>query len=264
MPGGRLTHQERLEIAEGLVEGLTYTEIAGRLGRPISTVTREVARNGGAGAYRADAAQRSTIGRARRGKQAPAAAASNDLPGDGAHGRDPEAVHELEERFTALMVGTGLPRMTARVLTCLYVTDHGSLTATELAQRLKVSPASISKAVGELEQQELIRRERDPGRRRDRYVIDADAWFRGWMASARQNTVLADFARQSARTLGATTPAGTRMQDIGQFFEHVGQAMIRAAEEWRRGSAATTGEFTPTERQAAGADRARAGADRKG
>ncbi|MCX5381132.1 MarR family transcriptional regulator [Streptomyces sp. NBC_00091] len=232
MPGGRLTHEERREIAEGLVGGLTYTEIAVRLDRPVSTVTREVARNGGPAAYRADTAHRATVGRARRSRQGPAPAAP--AVDDAAHGHDPGAVRELEEQFTAMMVGTGLPRMTARVLTSLYVTDGGSLTATELAERLQVSPASISKAVGELEQQELIRREREPGRRRDRYVIDADAWFRGWMASARQNAMLADFARRSARTLGAATPAGTRMQDIGDFFEHVGRTMIRAAEEWRQ------------------------------
>ncbi|MGW6984421.1 MarR family transcriptional regulator [Streptomyces sp. NPDC054932] len=236
MPGGRLTHHERQQIAEGLREGLSYTDIAGRLDRPISTVTREVARNGGPSAYRADAAHRATTGRARRRKQPPAPAASPTA--SDTHGRDPEAVLELEEQFTAMMVGTGLPRMTARVLTCLYVTDGGSLTATELAQRLQVSPASVSKAVGELEQQELIRRERDPGRRRDRYVIDADAWFRGWMASARQNTMLADFALRGARVLGATTPAGTRMQDIGHFFEHVGRTMIQAAEQWRQDDAA--------------------------
>ncbi|MFF4098918.1 MarR family transcriptional regulator [Streptomyces sp. NPDC001903] len=236
MPGGRLTHNERREIAEGLGAGLTYTEIAGRLDRPISTVTREVARNGGPTAYRADAAQHATAGRARRRRRPPAPAAS-PAAGD-VRGRDPEAVLELEEQFTAMMVGTGLPRMTARVLTCLYVTDGGSLTATELAQRLQVSPASVSKAVGELEQQELIRRERDAGRRRDRYVIDADAWFRGWMASARQNAQLADFALRGARVLGATTPAGIRMQDIGHFFEHVGQAMIQAAEQWRQADAA--------------------------
>src|SRR4051812_43644692 len=75
MPGGRLTHEERRQIAEGLVEGLTSTEIAGRLDRPISTIPREVARNGGAGASRADAAQQSTVGRARRRKQAPVPAA---------------------------------------------------------------------------------------------------------------------------------------------------------------------------------------------
>ncbi|MFB6564623.1 MULTISPECIES: DUF480 domain-containing protein [unclassified Streptomyces] len=236
MPGGRLTHDERQAIAEGLGEGLSYTDIAGRLGRPISTVTREVARNGGPSAYRAEAAHRATTGRARRRKQptTPAAAPTTSVT----HGRDPEAVLELEEQFTAMMVGTGLPRMTARVLTCLYVTDGGSLTATELAQRLQVSPASVSKAVGELEQQELIRRERDTGRRRDRYVIDADAWFRGWMASARQNAMLADFALRGAQVLGATTPAGERMQDIGHFFEHVGRTMIEAAEQWRQADAA--------------------------
>ncbi|MGW3327282.1 MarR family transcriptional regulator [Streptomyces virginiae] len=237
MPGGRLTHDERQEIAEGLREGLSYTDIAGRLGRPISTVTREVARNGGPTAYRADMAHRATTGRARRRKQSPAPATSPTTASD-THGRDPEAVLELEEQFSAMMVGTGLPRMTARVLTCLYVTDEGSLTATELTQRLQVSPASVSKAVGELEQQELIRRERDTGRRRDRYVIDADAWFRGWMASARQNAMLADFTLRSAQVLGTTTPAGTRMQDMGHFFEHVGRTMIEAAEQWRQADTA--------------------------
>ncbi|MFC5826349.1 MarR family transcriptional regulator [Nonomuraea insulae] len=64
--------------------------------------------------------------------------------------------------------------MTARVLTCLYTNDSGSLTAAELVQRLQVSPASISKAIGELERHELIRRESDPRRRRDRSVIDPD------------------------------------------------------------------------------------------
>ncbi|MFI7178530.1 MULTISPECIES: GbsR/MarR family transcriptional regulator [Streptomyces] len=235
MPGGRLTHHERQAIAEGLGQGLSYTDIAGRLGRPISTVTREVARNGGPTAYRADAAHRATTGRARRRKQPTAPAAATTA--GGMHGRDPEAVLELEEQFTAMMVATGLPRMTARVLTCLYVTDGGSLTATELTERLQVSPASVSKAVGELEQQELIRRERDPGRRRDRYVIDADAWFRGWMASARQNAMLADFTLRGAQVLGTTTPAGTRMQDMGHFFEHVGRTMIEAAEQWRQADA---------------------------
>nr|WP_240777136.1 helix-turn-helix domain-containing protein [Nonomuraea basaltis] len=226
-----MTHQDRRQIAEGLAQGHTYTEIARRLERPISTITREVTRNGGAGGYQADQAHQATESRARRRRPTPvpAAPAAPD-----AHGRDPEAVHELEERFTTLMINTGLPRMTARVVTCLYTTDSGSLTAAELVQRLQVSPASISKAIGELEQQELIRRERDPRRRRDRYVIDADAWFRGWMASARQNVMLADSARDGAEILGAATPAGIRLQDISQFFEHVGHAMLEAAAEWRQ------------------------------
>ncbi|MFD0661872.1 helix-turn-helix domain-containing protein [Thermocatellispora tengchongensis] len=47
MPGGRLTYEDRQAIASGLADGLDYAEIARRLARPTSTVTREVARNGG-------------------------------------------------------------------------------------------------------------------------------------------------------------------------------------------------------------------------
>ncbi|MFG2332781.1 MarR family transcriptional regulator [Streptomyces sp. NPDC048604] len=230
MPGGRLTQQDREGIAEGLAEGLTYTEIALRLDRPLSTVTREVSRNGGPDGYRAEQAQQATQDRARRRRPE-----RRTSPDSGqAQGRDPDAVQQLEERFTAVMIGTGLSRMTARVLATLYLTDSGSLSAAELVERLNVSPASVSKAIAQLEQQELLRRERDSRHRRERYVIDADAWFRGWTASARQNAALADFAHAGADTLGAASPAGARLNDIGDFFQHVGQAMLQAAEQWRQ------------------------------
>ncbi|MDA0635537.1 MarR family transcriptional regulator [Nonomuraea sp. MCN248] len=233
MPGGRLTHQDRRHIAAGLTEGLTYTEIAKRLQRPISTITREVTRNGGADGYQADRAHHATEVRARRRKQAPTLAPAPPAA-TGAPGRDPQAVHALEERFTAAMTTTGLPRMTARVLACLYTIDSGSLTAAELVQRLRVSPASISKAIGELERHELIRRERDPRRRRDRYVIDPDVWYRAWLVSARQNAVMADLARDGAEVLDSTTPAGVRLQDMSEFFEHVSRSLVHAAEQWRQ------------------------------
>ena len=70
MPGGRLTQQERQQIALGLADGLAYAEIARRTDRPTSTITREVMRNGGPTAYRADLAHRATERRARRRRQA--------------------------------------------------------------------------------------------------------------------------------------------------------------------------------------------------
>ncbi|WP_283138981.1 GbsR/MarR family transcriptional regulator [Rhizohabitans arisaemae] len=227
MPGGRLTQREREDIAGGLADGLTYTEIARRLDRPISTITREVIRNGGAGGYHAGRAHQATVLRARRGKAAtprPAPAVTAE------HGRDPETIRRLEERFTAMLVDTGLPRTTGRVLACLYLTDDGSLTAAELVRRLQVSPASVSKAVGQLEQQNLIRRERDPRRRRDRYVIDGDIWYQSWLASARKNAMLADVAHGGAEALGPATPAGARLRDMGRLLRHLSEDMIRAAE----------------------------------
>ena len=70
MPGGRLTQQERQQIALGLADGLAYAEIARRLDRPTSTITREVMRNGGPTAYRADLAHRATERRAHRRRPA--------------------------------------------------------------------------------------------------------------------------------------------------------------------------------------------------
>ncbi|MFP5308388.1 MAG: helix-turn-helix domain-containing protein [Actinomycetes bacterium] len=47
MPGARLTLDEREEIALGIATGRTFTDIAERVGRPTSTVSRGVDRNGG-------------------------------------------------------------------------------------------------------------------------------------------------------------------------------------------------------------------------
>lgn len=222
MPGGRLTHQDRQRIAAGLTEGLGYAEIARRLGRPTSTISREVARNGGLDGYRADHAHQATGRRARRRNHAP----PPELPAAvAAYGRDPEAVRGFAEQFAALMVQTGLPRMAARVLACLVTTDSGALTAAELVQHLRVSPASVSKAIGYLEGLDLVRRERDPWRRRERYVIDDDAWLRTWMTSARTNAMWADAARQGAKIFDAATPAGARLDHMGQFFTRLSDDM---------------------------------------
>ncbi|MCF0093750.1 helix-turn-helix domain-containing protein [Micromonospora sp. MH99] len=229
MPGGRLTQQERQQIALGLADSLPYAEIARRLDRPTSTVTREVLRNGGPNAYRADLAHRATERRARR--RAPASArAGASVPQP--HGRDAEAVAEYTETFTTVLMATGLNKMGARVLTCLFTTDSGSLTASELAERLQVSPASISKAIAFLESQSLVRRERDE-RRRDRYVVDNELFYQATIASARANDQLVETARQGVAVLGPQTPAAARLENIARFLDFISESVTRAAEQAR-------------------------------
>ncbi|MFI8822601.1 helix-turn-helix domain-containing protein [Streptomyces sp. NPDC053431] len=229
MPGGRLTQQERQQIALGLADGLAYAEIARRLDRPTSTVTREVMRNGGPTAYRADLAHRATERRAhRRRPAAPRGAQAPEL----AHGRDAEAVREYEEVFTTLLMQQGLPKMMSRVLTCLFTTDEGSLTAAELVQRLQVSPASVSKAVAFLEQQGLIRREQGEGRR-ERYAVDDDVWYQSMVAAAQSNIALAQTARQGVGILGPDTPAAVRLENVARFVDFVAESIMRSAEQAR-------------------------------
>ena len=53
----RLSAVERVRIELGLRDGLSLTRIAEAIGRPKGTVSKEIARHGGAGAYAADAIQ---------------------------------------------------------------------------------------------------------------------------------------------------------------------------------------------------------------
>jgi DNA-binding transcriptional regulator GbsR (MarR family) len=215
MPGGRLTHEERREIATGLADGLGYAEIARQLDRPTSTVSREIARNGGAHGYRADHAHYATTSRARRRRNADAEPLS---------GLDAQ-VREFVERFATMMVDGGLPRMASRVLALLYTTDSRSLTAADLVRELRVSPASISKAVGYLEQVGMVYREPDPRRRLQHYVIAEDVWRQAWKISARTNLNWAETAEEGASLLGPDTPAGERLTTMAGFFHRLGEDM---------------------------------------
>lgn len=228
MPGGRLTQQERQQIALGLADGLAYAEIARRLDRPTSTITREVLRNGGPTGYRADLAHRATEHRARRRRAAPR---GQQAPAP-VQGRDAEAVREYEEAFTTLLMQQGLPKMMARVLTCLFIADAGSLTAAELVGHLQVSPASVSKAIAFLEDQGLIRRKRDESRR-ERYFVDDDVWYQSTIASARGTAQVAATARQGVSVLGPGTPAAVRLENIARFSEFISESILRAAEQVR-------------------------------
>jgi DNA-binding transcriptional regulator GbsR (MarR family) len=229
MPGGRLTQQERQQIALGLADSLAYAEIARKLDRPTSTITREVMRNGGPTAYRADLAHRATERRTHRRR--PASSRGPEAAPQ-PHGRDAEAVAEYEETLTTVLMASGVPKMAARVLTCLFITDAGSLTASQLAQHLQVSPASISKAITFLESQGLVRRERDE-RRRDRYVVDDDIWYEAMIASARSLAQVIETARKGVGILGPGTPAATRLENIARFLDFVGESLTRAAEQAR-------------------------------
>lgn len=67
--GDRLRFEEREEISRGLATGLSLRAIAVTLGRSASTVSREVAINGGRRRYRAAAADRAAWSRATRPKE---------------------------------------------------------------------------------------------------------------------------------------------------------------------------------------------------
>ncbi|MGW0807690.1 helix-turn-helix domain-containing protein [Nonomuraea sp. NPDC002799] len=215
-----MTQQDRERIAAGLADGFSYGEIARRLGRPTSTITREIARNGGAGGYRPQQAHQATIQRARRGTPAPSPATT-----------PPDST--MEHETVEMAVRAGMPRIAARVHHDLLLSQDGRRTAAELTHRLNVSPASVSVAVNYLVQQGYARRERDPQRRRDIYVIDNDAWYHSILISRRQTLETVRATMATAETYGLDSPVGQRLAKTAAFLERVSLDMIESADRWR-------------------------------
>lgn len=147
--------------------------------------------------------------------------------------RDPEAVRRFVEQFASTMVTAGLPRMPARVFAALQASDSGRMTAAELAEMLQASPAAISGAVRYMIPLDLVRREREPGSRRDVYVVDSDTWYE---ATLHREQVVARWqasAEEGVKVLGRDTPAGARIDETVQFFRFVRERLPALVKEWQ-------------------------------
>ncbi|KZM71341.1 GbsR/MarR family transcriptional regulator [Nocardia terpenica] len=228
MPGGRLTRLDRECIAEGLAAGLDYAEIARQLDRPTSTVSREVARNGGPRRYRADRAQRAAQQRARRpGRNRRSAESST-----GTQAFEQAPVADVITRLTDLFIRSGEPSTASRILAVLLTTDSGALTTAELTRRLRISPASISVAATRLVNQGLIHREHEGGRRYC-YVVDENVWLRSTLGAVHTTEVLSAITHESADLLGVTTPAGLRLSEMSLYLDHLARSLQNTAESWR-------------------------------
>jgi DNA-binding transcriptional regulator GbsR (MarR family) len=144
-----------------------------------------------------------------------------------------EDVRRFVERFGLLLTEAGMPRMPARVFACVLADDDGRLTAGELAERLDVSPAAISGAVRYLMQVGMLDRRREPGERRDHYVLRDDLWYevyayRGEMLRRWEQAMV-----EGAELLGTDRPAGRRIEETREFFAFLREELPAMMERWR-------------------------------
>ena len=159
--------------------------------------------------------------------------------------RDEQAIARFVERFASVLVEAGMPPMASRAFAALLVTESGRLTAAELATLLSASPASISGAVRYLEQLGMISREREPGSRRDVYLVVDGIWFEVAMRRDQVLTRWVSAARDGVSLLGPQSRAGRRMADSLDFFAFLLEEMPAMLARWeerkaRRGSATPT------------------------
>ncbi len=158
--------------------------------------------------------------------------------GDGAETmRDDGAVGRFIERFAAILVEAGFPRMPARVFVALLTADSSRLTAADLAGVLQASPAAVSGGVRYLVQVGLVRREGEPGSRRHHYRVPDDVWSDLLLDRNRLLQRWADVLREGIGILGAGSPAGARMAENARYFDFVIAELPKLLAGWRDGPA---------------------------
>jgi DNA-binding transcriptional regulator GbsR (MarR family) len=147
--------------------------------------------------------------------------------------RDPDEVARFVERFALVLVEAGMPRMPSRVFAALLSAEDGKLTAGELADSLKVSPAAISGAVRYLTQVSLAFRGRDPGERRDHYEVAEDTWYMVYANREKMFETWSSLMADGVEAVGRGSKAGHRLETTRQFFDFLKSELPKVIERWQ-------------------------------
>ena len=148
--------------------------------------------------------------------------------------RDEAGVRDFVERMAMTMSDFGFPRMPARVLMTVTAADEKSLSATELATRLEVSPAAISGAVRYLLQLRLLVREPAPGSRRDHYRMPDEAWYEAASMKSEFFRAFREMADGAVPALGGPdTPSGARVAEMREFYDFIDSEMAALMAKWQ-------------------------------
>ncbi|MFJ9826690.1 GbsR/MarR family transcriptional regulator [Streptomyces sp. NPDC101160] len=131
------------------------------------------------------------------------------------------------------MTAAGMQRMASRVFAALLASETASMTSAELAERLRISPAAVSGAIRYLSQVNMVSRERDPGTRRERYVLHNELWYETF---TRRDQVLTRWEKvldEGTELLGRDTAAGRRTAETAEFFAFLHGEMAGIMDRWR-------------------------------
>ena len=133
----------------------------------------------------------------------------------------------------ALVLSThGMQRMTARVLAALLFTEEPTMTAGELADRLRASSGAISGALKMLTSVGVAEKVPAPGSRRDHYRLRDNAWA---VQYTNQNAVTAavlQAAEAGISTTDGDSLARQRLSQMRDFYEFLMAEIPSLLERW--------------------------------
>jgi DNA-binding MarR family transcriptional regulator len=136
------------------------------------------------------------------------------------------------ERIGAALTQAGMPRLPARVFAALLVQPDGRSTSADLGAALGASAGGVSGAVGYLEGVGMLRREREPGSRRDVYVVDDDAWHEAMMRHDQLYAPIKTALGRALDGLGPEAPAYRRLAMAKDFLDFLEEEFSSLSVRW--------------------------------
>lgn len=143
-----------------------------------------------------------------------------------------EGLPDFQDRIAGMLTAAGFPRMPARVMMALMVSENG-LTAAEVAEELGISAAAVSGAVRYLQLLGFVARVPVSGSRRDRYAI-VRSWYAMTMTNVAVYEQVAGAAAEGAKTLPAGSAARARVLEMSDFFTFVQSRLGELVAEWEQ------------------------------
>jgi DNA-binding transcriptional regulator GbsR (MarR family) len=144
-----------------------------------------------------------------------------------------ESRRAFVERMGGALTSAGLARLPSRIFAALLADPDGRMTAAEIGNALQVSPASVSGAVRYLDGVGMIRREREPGSRKDVFVVDDDAWRDTLLQADRVYAPMVAELDRALTTLPADDPARRRIAISRAFMGFVSEEMRGMSQRWQ-------------------------------
>lgn len=148
--------------------------------------------------------------------------------------RDEEQVRLATERLAMVFNDWGFPRMASRVLMTVMTADEDALTATQIGERLEVSPAAVSGAVRYLMHVGMLTKEPLLGSRSDVYRMPDNPWYEASALKTDFFNVLVTLTEEAVVALGEDTPGARRVRTMNEYFRFVQENMPTLLDLWRK------------------------------
>jgi DNA-binding transcriptional regulator GbsR (MarR family) len=148
------------------------------------------------------------------------------MPHDREHGR---LIDWVEQMAMFCADEYGVPQIAGRILGWLMICDPPEQSASEIAEAIGASRASLTTNMRVLTDAKFVSRRTHPGGRTNYYRVDDNAWEVVVRRRVASLTAFRDIAAEGMKLAGLGTPRAERIQAAHDIYEWMADAFAESA-----------------------------------